>query len=75
VLKPVALDGFALLAVSLTHVSDSGSETGAVSRPHVRSDAVSIATRNALTSVYIPHQVRYSDVRVVRDEEAAAGEE
>lgn len=68
-LKPLALDGFALLAVSLTRVSDSGSGTGAVSRPHLRSDGVSVAARNALTSVYIPHQACYSNVCAVRDEE------
>ena len=37
----------------------------------LRSDAVSLTAHSALTSTYIPHQVRYSNVCVVRDEEAA----
>ena len=52
-------------------VSDSGSETGAASSAHTRSDAVSLTVHSALTSTYIPHQVRYSNVCVVRDEETA----
>jgi hypothetical protein len=53
-------------------VSDSGSETGAASRVHVWSDAVSLTEHSALTSAYIHNQVRYSNVCVVRDEEANA---
>jgi hypothetical protein len=37
----------------------------------LRLDAVSLTVHSALTSTYIPHQVRYSNVCVVRDEEAA----
>ena len=37
----------------------------------LRSDAVSLTVHGALTSTYITHQVRYSNVCVVRDEEAA----
>ena len=37
----------------------------------MRSDAVSLTVHSALTSTYIPHQLRYSNVCVVRDEEAA----
>jgi hypothetical protein len=40
-------------------------------RGQLRSDAVSLTEHSALTSTYIPHQVRYSNVCVVRDEEAA----
>ena len=61
-------DDFALLAVSLMLVSDSGSETGAASRPHVRSGAVSGAARNTLTSTYGNHQATYSNVCSVRIE-------
>ncbi len=52
-------------------VSDSGSETGAASRAHVWPDAVSLTAHSALTGAYITHQVRYSNVCAVRDEEAA----
>jgi hypothetical protein len=52
-------------------VSDSGSETGAASRLHVRPGAVNWAPFSALTSAYNPHQVCYSNVRAVRDEETA----
>ena len=52
-------------------VSDSGSETGAASLMHMRSNAVNLAMHNALTSTYIPNQVHYSNVCAVRDEEAA----
>jgi hypothetical protein len=52
-------------------VSDFGSETGAASRAHVWPGAVSLAALSALISAYDPHQVCYSHVRVVRDEEAA----
>jgi hypothetical protein len=52
-------------------VSDSGSETGAASLAHVRPDAVSLTAHSVLTSAYIPHQVCYSNVCAVRDEEAA----
>jgi hypothetical protein len=52
-------------------VSDSGSETGAASSAHMRPAAVSLTVYSALTSTYIPHQVRYSNVCVVRDEEAS----
>jgi hypothetical protein len=52
-------------------VSDSGSETGAASRAHVWPDAVSLTVHSTPTSAYSPHQVRYSNVRAVRDEEAA----
>jgi hypothetical protein len=37
----------------------------------VRSDAVSAAAHNALTSAHIPNQASYSNVCAVRDEEAA----
>ena len=40
-------------------------------RGQFRSDAVSLTVHSALTSTYIPHQLRYSNVCVVRDEEAA----
>jgi hypothetical protein len=53
-------------------VSDSGSETGVTSRAHVWPDAVSLTAHSALTSSYSPHQVRYSNVCVVRDEAAAS---
>jgi hypothetical protein len=56
-------------------VSDSGSETGAASRAHVRPGAVSLTALSALISAYGPHQVCYSNVRVVRDEEANASGE
>jgi hypothetical protein len=59
----------------LLEVSDSGSEMGAASRAHVRLGAVNLTASSALTSSYNPHQVCYSNVRAVRDEEAAAGEE
>jgi len=52
-------------------MSDSGSETGAASRAHVRPDAVSLTACSAPTGAYSPHQVPYSNVRAVRDEEAA----
>ena len=50
--------------------SDSGSETGAASRAHVRPAAVSLAALSALISAHDRHQVCYSNVGVVRDEEA-----
>jgi hypothetical protein len=59
------------VAISLTTVSDSGSETGAVSRPQVRLDAVSVTARDVQTGVYSAHQVCCSNVRAIRDEEAA----
>jgi hypothetical protein len=37
----------------------------------LRPNTVSLTVHSALTSTYIPHQVRYSNVCVVRDEEAA----
>jgi hypothetical protein len=37
----------------------------------VRPAAVSLTVHSALTSTYIPHQVRYPNVCLVRDEEAA----
>jgi len=37
----------------------------------MRSDTVSLTEHSALTSPYIHDQVRYSNVCVVRDEEAA----
>ena len=37
----------------------------------IRSDTVRLTEHSALTSTYAPHQVRYSNVCVVRDEEAA----
>jgi hypothetical protein len=37
----------------------------------MRSDAVSVAARNVLTSIHGPNQVCYSNVCVVRDEAAA----
>ena len=40
-------------------------------RGQMRSDAISLTAHSALTSSYVPHQVRYSNVCVVRDEEAA----
>jgi len=43
----------------------------AASSGQIRSDTVSLTVHSALTSTYIPHQVRYSNVCVVRDEEAA----
>ena len=49
-------------------MSDPGSETGAASRPHVRSGAVSVAAHNALTIAYITHQVPCSNVCAVRIE-------
>jgi hypothetical protein len=52
-------------------VSDSGSETGAASRAHMRPGAVGLTALSALISTYGPHQVCYPNVRVVRDEEAA----
>ena len=55
-------------------VSDSGSETGAASRAQVRLGAVSLTTLSALTSVYYPYQVCYSNVSVVRDEEATGSD-
>jgi hypothetical protein len=61
-----------IVAVSLPHVSDSGSETGAASRAHMRPGAVSLTALSALISANGPHQVCYSNVRVVRDEEANA---
>jgi hypothetical protein len=61
--------------ISVTSMlSDSGSER---ERPapricgQLRSDAVSLTVHSALTSAYIHDQVRYSNVCVVRDEEAA----
>ena len=65
------LGDFALLAVSLMLSSGSGSETGAASRPHLRSNAVNVAAHNTLTSTYITNQACYSNVYAVRDEEAA----
>ena len=53
-------------------VSDSGSETGAASRAHAWPDAVSLTALSALISSYVPHQVRYSNVCAVRDEEAGS---
>jgi hypothetical protein len=50
-------------------VSDSGSQTGAASRAHVWPDAVSLTAHSAPTSAYSSHQVRYSNVHAVRDEE------
>jgi hypothetical protein len=55
-----------------TVLSDSGSETGAASRAHVLSDAVSLTVHNALTGIYITHQVRYSNVCAAQDEEAGS---
>jgi len=52
-------------------VSDSGSEMGAARLAHVRPDAVSLTAHSVLTSAHIPHQVCYSNVCAVRDEEAA----
>jgi len=52
-------------------VPDSGSETGAASRARVRPDAVNLTVLSALTSAHNPHQVCCSNVRAVRDEEAA----
>ena len=40
-------------------------------RGQLRSDAANLTVHNALTSTYIPHEVRYSNVCAVRDEEAA----
>ena len=37
----------------------------------MRSYAVNLTANSAPTSAYSPHQVRYSNVRAVRDEEAA----
>jgi hypothetical protein len=68
--EPASRSDFALLAVSLMLSSDSGSGTGAASRSHARSDAVSGAARNALTSTYDRHQASYSNVRSVRIEGA-----
>ena len=48
--------------VSLCRKSNSGSETGAVSRPHLRSGAVSGAARKTLTSIDACHQPSYSNV-------------
>ncbi len=52
-------------------VSDSGSETGGASRAHMWPGVVSLTAHSAPTSAYSPHQVRYSNVCAVRDEEAA----
>jgi hypothetical protein len=41
-------------------------------RGQMRSDAVGLTAHSALTSVYIHGQVRYSNVCVVRDEEAGS---
>jgi len=57
--------------VPLSAVPDSGSETGATSRAHLRSNAVNVAAHNVLTSTYVPNQVCCSNVCAVRDEEAA----
>ncbi len=59
------------LFLALGRVSDSGSGARAASSAHVRSDAVSLTARSALTSPYISHQVCYPNVCAVRDEEAA----
>jgi len=53
-------------------MSDFGSGLGAASRTHVWPDAVSLTAHSALTSTYIPHQVCYSNVCAVRDEEAGS---
>jgi hypothetical protein len=39
-------------------------------RGQMRPVAVSLTVHSALTSSYVPHQVRYSNVCVIRDEEA-----
>jgi len=55
----------------LESLSDSGSGTGAASLTHLQSNAVNVAMHNTLTSAYNRHQVSYSNVCAVRDEEAA----
>jgi hypothetical protein len=55
-------------------VSDSGSVTGADSHPHVRSDGVSVAAHNALSSEYFSLQGSYPNICAVRDEEAAGSD-
>jgi hypothetical protein len=52
-------------------VSDPGSELGAASRPHMRPGAVRVAALSAPASNYSHCQAHYSNVYVVRDEEAA----